>query len=249
MSPEIIVFFVAMGWPTSQAAICPTGWLRFGETCYLVVTTPLTWGDASRECHTKKAELVLPQCQTEQDAIWEMFLQIYHGNPSKHIWIGCSDIEEEGKWHPCPLRSSSSDAYQNWKDDQPDNDLNGNADCAAMINGAGGRWGDRGCTERHFSACQLPADTDTALSFCLQVGTEGRLASPSCLVDHVVKELPVRGVVECGKACRSEPRCRSFNLLEEGPETMLCQLNNVARRQVEGEDSIPKLQNCYFFEM
>ena len=161
---------------TSQAAACPVDWHQHGETCYLPITELMSWQKARKMCADQQAQLALPPSQMEQDAVWGMFLEITKGNVARHIWFGCNDIAEEGKFRPCPLRGDDSGAYENWKDGQPDND-NG-ADCAAMINEARGRWGDRPCTELNFAACQLPVSLQSMFLFCLQTDTSGRLASP-----------------------------------------------------------------------
>ena len=138
----------------SQAAACPVGWHRYGETCYLPITTRVTWRAASQTCIDKQAQLALPRSQIEQDAVWGMFLEKTKGNVAHHIWIGCNDLEEEGKFHPCPLSGDDSGAYENWKDDQPVSNSVG--DCAVMIKGAEGRFGDRpSCTGPKY--CSLPA--------------------------------------------------------------------------------------------
>ena len=64
---------------------------------------------------------------------------------------------------------------------------------------------------------------------------DGRFTS-QCLFNHVTKEQAGKGIVSCGKACRSDPRCRSFNLLEQEGGKMVCQLNNATRHEAaEGE--------------
>ena len=231
----------------SQAAACPVGWHRYGETCYLPITTLVTWQDASQLCADQQAQLALPRSQMQQDAIWGMFLELFHGSVPTNIWIACDDIEKEGKWRPCPLRDDDSGYYENWRTGQPDNNPR-TADCAAMISGAQGRWGDRKCNEMHLATCQLPAHTENNPLFCLQTDTSGRLASP-CLINHVVREVPVTGVLACGKACLSEPRCRSINLRYLGPGKPLCQLNNITLHAAQERDFVEKKHNCFSFPL
>ena len=79
-------------------------------------------------------------------------------------------------------------------------------------------------------------------------GHDGRIKS-QCLVGHVMKELRADGVVSCGKACRSEPRCRSFNLLmEKGSGKMVCQLNNATRHEA-ADGNMKARDKCYFFDL
>ena len=71
-----------------------------------------------------------------------------------------------------------------------------------------------------------------------------------CLLGHVVKELPADGVLSCGKACRLEPRCQSFNLLDQGGrgEKMTCKLNNV-KCDFADESDFEGIGKCYLFDI
>ncbi|XP_022096967.1 echinoidin-like [Acanthaster planci] len=241
---EAIVFLV--GLYASQAAVCPADWRQYGDICYFPITTSMSWEEANQACFAKEAQLALPRSQMEQDAIWGMLQETVNGQFPERIWIACSDFEEEGNWRPCPLRDDGSNAYENWRGNQPDN--NNGADCAAMIRSNGGRWGDRPCRELNFAVCQLPAILMSVPTVCLLINTDGRPAS-ACLVGHNLKEIPVTGVVECGMACRLEPRCRSFNLVKQGRAGMLCQLKNVTWSEADEKSFMKTQENCYFFEL
>ena len=112
-----------------------------------------------------------------------------------------------------------------------------------------GEWHDIQCSKSHHAVCQRPADTSSTPTYCLHTGPDGRIAS-RCLLGHVVKELPADGVVSCGKACRLEPRCHSFNLLDHGGrgEIMTCQLNNVTS-DAANEGDFDGSENCYLFDI
>ena len=120
-----------------------------------------------------------------------------------------------------------------------------NADCAAL-NLVYRTWNAQYCTNLRFAACERPVNTATPV-FCTQTGDDGRLTT-QCPFRHVMKELPGTGVISCGKACRSEPRCRSFNLLEQGGGKMVCQLNNATRHEA-AEGDMKEKENCYFYDL
>ncbi|XP_038044167.1 uncharacterized protein LOC119718819 [Patiria miniata] len=223
-----------------SASICPPNWQQYDESCYLLITQPMDWHQANRTCVQSRAKLAVPNSQDEQKFLWDFFL-IDH-NPEDNLWIGCNDIEVVGTWKYCPLRNEPN-AYQNWHDAEPND--NGGQDCVYMSYG-NGKWDDDGCSKLKYAACERPIQKETTL-FCLETNPAGRIAS-ACLVDHIVKQLPVTGVLACGKACRSDPRCGSFNLLEIDPGKMQCQLNN-ATRQEAGELFMKEIQNCYFFNL
>ena len=238
---DVLLFLV--GCYTTLSAICPTDWQRYGESCYFLVTQPMNWYDANDTCFKSHATLAVPNSQTEQTFIWEMFLEFFNATtPTYSLWIGCNIIEEEGNWQHCPLRESN--AYENWNDGEPDD--NDQTDCVAMKKFIQGKWAEKICTKIQYAVCELPVFTTTPV-FCLQTGFNGCFES-QCMLSHAMKELRAEGVMSCGKACRSEPRCRSFNLLEKGRGEMVCQLNNATRHEVADGDMEAK-DNCYFFDL
>ena len=142
-----------------------------------------------------------------------MFSGLVSGVPTRHIRTGCYDTHEDGNWHPCPL-SSELDEYQNWKEGRPK--VNVSTHCAVFAkNNNNGNWIDDDCKIRRYVICERTLQT-TASIFCLQTGSDGHIKS-QCRIGHVMKKLRADGVVLCGKTCRSEPRCRSFNLLISKP--------------------------------
>ena len=224
------------------AQICPPDWHRYGESCYFVITQTMDWYEANRTCAISQANLAIPNSQFEHDFIWQLFRQeVGH---SYSLWIGCNDIEEEGKWQHCPLNGEPN-AYENWKTGEP-NDSPSPSDCAALWEGAGGLWDDQKCDwNGNYALCELPVINTPV--FCLQTGNDGRITS-QCLFNHVMKEQAGNGIVSCGKACRSDLRCRSFNLLEQEGGKMVCQLNNATRHEA-AEGEMKEEENCYFFDL
>ncbi|XP_071805155.1 C-type lectin domain family 6 member A-like [Asterias amurensis] len=240
-----LVLLLLVGCYEALAAICPTDWQRYGESCYFI-TQRMNWAEANYTCVNSNAALAVPNSKTEQTFIWSMFLDFFNGSqPTRHLWIGCYFNQEAGEWQNCPLRNVPN-TYENWKEDNPENHKPA-TDCVAMNWNYNGQWVDRPCRKTMFAICELQVDI-TLHSFCIKTGPGGRIKS-QCLTGHVMKELRADGVVSCGKVCRSEPRCRSFNLLmKQGPGKMVCQLNNATRHEATSVDMIVK-DNCYFFDL
>ena len=243
MNPaDVLLFLVACY--TTLAAICPTDWQRYGESCYFLITQPMNWYDANDTCFKSHATLAVPNSQTEQTFIWEMFPELLKGTkPTRSLWIGCNDLQEVGNWQHCPLKNES-DVYQNWEEGRPGN--NAEKNCVVMSRFSAGQWRNLYCTRTKYATCERPLDTTTPV-FCLQAGSNGRVES-HCLFGHVMQELRAEGVMSCGKACRSEPRCRSFNLLGLGRGEMVCQLNN-ATLQEAADGDMKANDKCYFFDL
>ncbi|XP_033642468.1 asialoglycoprotein receptor 2-like [Asterias rubens] len=239
------ILLLLFGCYTAMTAICPTDWQRYGESCYLLMIQRMNWTEANDTCVNSNAALAVPNSKTEHTFIWSMFLEFINGSESaKHLWIGCYFNQEARGWQNCPMRNESN-TYENWKRNNPEHDEPA-TDCVAMNWKHNGQWVDNQCAWKYFSVCELQVDT-TPHSFCLQTGTDGRIKS-QCLVGHVMKELRADGVVSCGNACRSEPRCRSFNLLmKQGPGDMVCQLNNATRHEATVVNMM-KNENRFYFD-
>ncbi|XP_071805088.1 snaclec mucetin subunit beta-like [Asterias amurensis] len=244
MNIGVLLFLV--GCYATLAAICPTDWQRYGESCYLLITQKLDWQDARDICIELHADLAFPNSDAEQKFIWEMYGGFYPAFPGG-LWIVCNDFEETGNWQPCPL--SDNNGYQHWATGFPQNTNNHCVAMSSSIGFFGGQWANRNCNGiyKKYATCEYHVNTTTPL-VCLQTGPDGRVES-QCLVGHVMTELRADGVMSCGKACRSEPRCRSFNLLmEQGPGKMVCQLNNATRHEA-ADGNMKARDKCYFFEL
>ncbi|XP_071805086.1 snaclec GPIB-binding protein subunit beta-like [Asterias amurensis] len=165
-----------------MAAICPTDWQRYGESCYLLITKRLNWQDANDTCFKyQRSTLAVANSQTEQTFIWITFNDLFEWAPVVSLWIGCNDIRQEGKWEPCPLKDDLT-RYNNWGVLYPRNNISKN--CAIMGKWANGKWFDVDCDIKRNIVCELPAEA-TAPVFSLQTGPDGRVES-QCLVGHVI---------------------------------------------------------------
>ena len=70
----------------------------------------------------------------------------YIGN--EKVWIGGSDIKEEGKWR---WIDGSEMSWTNWDKNEPGKDKE---NCLLMIDG---KWHDALCGDKHRFLCQLKA--------------------------------------------------------------------------------------------
>ena len=74
------VLFLLLGFSTTSAAICPTDWQQYGESCYLLITQRMNWIEANEICINSNAALAVPNSKTEQTFIWSMFLDFFNGS-------------------------------------------------------------------------------------------------------------------------------------------------------------------------
>ncbi|XP_038153364.1 CD209 antigen-like protein C [Cyprinodon tularosa] len=113
-----------------RGKICPTGWSKFGCSCYFLSTKRGSWDEGRKDCITRGADMVVINDKEEQD-----FMSKF----SKDVpWIGVSDIETEGSWK---WVDGTSMNLSFWRDNQPDN-WKGDEDCAQYINK---KWNDISC--------------------------------------------------------------------------------------------------------
>jgi hypothetical protein len=101
------------------------------------------WDAAKKACETAGGKLAVPANADESRAL-EAALKLPSGVPSvqpgEGVWIGLSDLKEEGKWR---WSTDAALAGGTWLPGQPD-DANGGEDCATLTLGDG-RWNDVDC--------------------------------------------------------------------------------------------------------
>ena len=234
------ILLLMAGLDIFTAAFCPTGWHRYGKACYFVIKDKMGWHNAGDICAASQANLAIPNSSNEETFLWELLQGELHPNGLEEgVWIGCNDIQQEGVWQHCPLRNDRTNMYQNWAVGRPDN-RHPKADCALVSKWR--HWDNQICTNLKYATCELPIINYNPL-FCLQIGSDGHITS-QCLTGHVMKEIQAQGVVSCGKACLSHPRCSSYNLLDQGPGRMVCQLNNITLQNAAAQD-VKEIENCY----
>ena len=122
-------------------------------------------------------------------------------------------------------------SYLKWAPGEP-TDVPGQA-CLQLWFERDGLMDDTYCSHSKFAICECPVIPFTTLGMsCLQQFADTHSLS-HCLIGHVIKEVPTKGVIACGSACRDEPLCRSFNLRQGDRGDKTCQLNNITRSEAD----------------
>ncbi|XP_038075809.1 galactose-specific lectin nattectin-like [Patiria miniata] len=220
MLGALILLAVAHYCVPAIAGVCPTGWERFGDSCYFAKKERMTWTNAGMFCERLGGNLAVPNSQEEQDFLW-MTVEEYLGPFSSPPWdygtfIGCDDVAMEGSWYcnSLPLQ------YENWAPNKPDNYHNG--EHCAIIVPFEGQWDDGSCDLIRFSVCEVRL---SRVAFC-ETSAVRSFTETQCALDGSAAEPPPVGhILSCGKACRSEPYCRSFNLMQLSAGEMYCELH------------------------
>jgi hypothetical protein len=156
-------------------AACPPGCAgaRFRERSFLGCGMHLAYAQAAEECGRHGMQLA-----DIYDADENLFLidfasaqgftaNMTAGVPDPYVWIGGSDLAEEGLWTHADGQffwrgdalGSAFGHYVNWTGGEPNNNANpGEEDCLAMRDdGAGGGWNDFNCANQAGFLCAAPA--------------------------------------------------------------------------------------------
>ncbi|XP_071789718.1 hepatic lectin-like [Asterias amurensis] len=136
------------------AEICPPDWHRYGESCYFIITVEMDWFEANRTSAESRAIIAIPNSQSEENYIYrELFQKNVDQTQGAELWIGCNDIEEEGKWQHCPLKGETN-GYENWVVGEPNN--HNGADCMHIWND---QWDDTICYYSKYAICERHVST------------------------------------------------------------------------------------------
>ncbi|XP_033630349.1 perlucin-like protein [Asterias rubens] len=214
---------------------CPTGWVKWRQSCYILLPEKMNWMQAEAACKRPGSNLIVPDSKEENEFIFEWAVK---GNEG--MWIGCTDAAQEGVW----LCGGQPARLTNWYPNHPHSDAG--LHCARMTIYYGGRWSySLTCKNDKLAACEMPVSIVPIYHTLL--GPDGRV-SQYCPLNHVIDNLAVEGVIDCDWACTSDPRCRSFNVWQSRKKEKKCQLNDVTRLEDDDNDS-NDTEGCVYFEL
>ncbi|XP_071797710.1 C-type lectin domain family 4 member M-like [Asterias amurensis] len=214
---------------------CPTGWVKWRQSCYILLPDKMNWMQAEAACNRPGSNLIVPDSKEENDFIFKWAVK---GNGG--MLIGCTDAAQEGVW----LCGGQPARFTNWKTEFPQN--NSRYNCARMV--TNGLWSDNlkcNGTATKTVVCEMPVPIVPIYHTLL--GPNGRV-SQYCPLNHVIDNLAVEGVIACGWACTSDPRCRSFNVWQSSEKEKKCQLNDVTRLENDQTDS-HDVEGCVYFSL
>ena len=216
---------------------CPTGWVKWRQSCYILLPEMMNWMQAEATCKRLGSNLIVPDSKEENDFIFDWAVK---GNEG--LWIGCTDAAQEGVW----LCGGQPARFINWRDDSPRDDMKLN--CARMTVQLAGVWSDKiSCqsTDHKSAACEMP-DSIMPIYHTL-LSPNGRV-SQYCPLNHVIDNLAVEGVIACGRACTTDPQCRSFNVWQSSKKEKKCQLNDVTFLE-DNHTDFKDIEGCVYFEV
>ena len=131
----------------------------------------MAWDEANTTCSDMGGGLVVPNYEDEHQFIWKMFERNVQ---ESDVWIGCTDMEEEGKWIQAGGGGQEC-SYFNWAPGEPNQHSGHEEDCVQMWHETDGLWNDIECSRAAFVICEFSAGPSPALEvLCLQANANGR---------------------------------------------------------------------------
>ncbi|XP_053190936.1 C-type lectin domain family 12 member B-like [Scomber japonicus] len=99
-APHVVKPTVKVSTPMSTSTpassiICPTGWHRFGNSCYFVSRTERSsWSGSKTRCQRKGGHLAIIHTAAEQTFVWNLLTRGYWNA----YWFGITDEHAEDDW-------------------------------------------------------------------------------------------------------------------------------------------------------
>ncbi|XP_065146852.1 C-type lectin domain family 17, member A-like [Paramisgurnus dabryanus] len=115
------------------------GWIYFQSSLYFISPEKKSWTESRSYCRERGADLISINNKEEQDFVNKTCKEI--------VWIGLTDIEEEGKWK---WVDGSTLTIRFWWPGEPNN-YKDVEDCALSYKQG---WNDVPCTDAFQSICE-----------------------------------------------------------------------------------------------
>ncbi|XP_028395163.1 uncharacterized protein LOC114519252 isoform X2 [Dendronephthya gigantea] len=128
---------------------CGKEYMKYDESCYMLVNTPKTFDEAKKACKAKNkdAELISVDSEFEQ-ALLVYLMERKLGS----VWIGLS----KKPWSALKFTDHSSPIYSFWGAGQPNRQLDEETCVQANVSGSHvGRWDDVDCSKKNVFICEI----------------------------------------------------------------------------------------------
>lgn len=123
--------------------------VRPGVGVHKIHKRKISWNRARKSCMEEGASLAILNSALEENTLLDWMRK----ENVPRVWIGIHDQFEEGKWVTLSGAPVESIGYEHWvRPNEPDN-LNGNQNCALLIEERG--MDDVDCTHVHAYLCEI----------------------------------------------------------------------------------------------
>ncbi|XP_052254283.1 perlucin-like isoform X2 [Dreissena polymorpha] len=131
---------------------CPAGFEALGDHCYTILKVMGSYAEGKTYCNMAGASLAVIRSREEENLIDSYIRRHMSQIQSSQIWIGGSDILQEGTF----LAPGSQEVltYFNWAPNEPDNAGPGQHCLNIFRDDSQLRWDDDNCEFDRFPMCQ-----------------------------------------------------------------------------------------------
>ncbi|XP_052089187.1 CD209 antigen-like protein C [Mytilus californianus] len=130
-----------------KSSYCEDDWLYFGGFCYNFRNIQKSWQSAQEDCKDRNSNLIKVENEVENSWIVSTFLT---AQTIDILWIGASDILNEGQW--LWVSDGSNLTFSLWNDYEPNNSGTGE-DCS-VVKQTGMGWNDIPCDHTEQYLCK-----------------------------------------------------------------------------------------------
>ena len=149
---------------SSETVLCPAGFTYvYGECYQITASSSLTWPGAALACQNQSAYLAAPRSEAEARWLYEVFVTRGQISLEASVWLGISDISEEGVWRSVEDDGSNGGGYGGapvsftyWTAGQSDS-TNSAENCVMVGAWGKGRWIDILCSTLARGLCKYDA--------------------------------------------------------------------------------------------
>jgi len=128
-----------------RVALCPAGWKRIGNSCYVFSSQKANQTDAQRACGRLAPGAHLASVHADSlQAVKALMVS----SGRYWFWLGLQRVSDGWQWSD----GSETDVLD-WAPGKPDN-KGGDQDCVFWASGSG-QWDDYRCSNSHYYLCQL----------------------------------------------------------------------------------------------
>ncbi|XP_077970679.1 uncharacterized protein LOC144425162 [Styela clava] len=130
---------------TNPEMNCPTGWIPYGESCYLSVSDEAIWEAAEAACEVFDSNLVSIKNDVDQDFVWQTMTL----SGQSDLWIGLNSIASPNEYQ---WTDGTFVQYTAWDARQPDRSVQS----CIHLSVDTGKWDDDVCEIPRPFMCKKP---------------------------------------------------------------------------------------------
>ncbi|XP_067686457.1 rheacalcin-1-like [Haliotis asinina] len=137
-------------------AVCPFGFIHYGDSCYAFVAQEMAWDKAQEFCLRRYgAHLAEVKTAGENQFILDYLNNNTHTFYGYDLWLGGTDNTFDKSWRWAVL-SNTTMTFTDWSPGQPDGSFQGLERCLELESTYKLKWNDDDCYDHNLFICERP---------------------------------------------------------------------------------------------